>query len=324
MNIAFGVIKDGLVMAADPARDLGPEGALAALREVRARHPHLKLLLSLGGWGAPGFSEAAFTKESRARFIASSLEFLQKEALDGLDLDWEYPCEPATGGRPEDKANFTALVTELRQAFDGAESKLGKRLLLTAATPAGPGQFHGYEWAKLHPQMDFINLMTYDYHGAWDGFAGFNAPINPMREDGFGVTTFNLRHTVAMYLQAGVPKEKLNVGVPFYGRSYTLGQGALPRAGVPAAASPAGEPLFRNLDKDFPSPPWERGWNPEALQPTLWNPATRTWINYDDEASIRLKAAYIVSQGLGGAMFWEMGQDDGRLMKVLAEGMGRK
>ena len=323
MNIAFGVIKDSQVLAADPARDLGPEGAFAALREVRRRHPHTKLLLSLGGWGAPGFSEAAFTKESRARFVLSALDFLQKEVLDGLDLDWEYPCYAPTGGRPEDAANFTALVTELRQAFDAAEPKLGRRLLLTAATPAGPDQFTGYEWAKLHPQMDFINLMTYDYHGAWDAFAGFNAPINAMRGDAFGVRTFNLRHTVAMYLKAGVPKEKLNVGVPFYGRSYLIPGTVQPRAGEAAGASPAGEPLFRNLDKDFPAAQWQRGWNPEALQPTLWNPATRTWINYDDETSIRLKAAFIVSQDLGGAMFWELGQDDGRLTKVLAAGMGR-
>jgi len=324
MNIAFGVIQDGQVMPADPARDLGRAGAFAALREVRHRYPHMKLLLSLGGWGAPGFSAAAFSKESRARFVASALDLLQREDLDGLDLDWEYPCDAGTGGRPEDLANFTTLVTELRQAFDAAAPTLGKRLLLTAATPAGPNQFKGYEWAKLHPQMDFINLMTYDYHGAWDGFAGFNAPINAMREDAFGVGTFNLRHTVAMYLGAGVPKEKLNVGVPFYGRSYVLGQGAKPLPGETASASPLGEPLFRNLDKDFPAPLWERGWNPQALQPTLWNATTRTWINYDDEASIRLKAAFIVSQELGGAMFWELGQDDGRLTKVLAQGMGRK
>lgn len=324
INIAFGVIRDGQVAAQDPARDLGPGGAFAALRELRRRHPHLKLLYSLGGWGATGFSEAAASPESRARFIASALDFMKREELDGLDLDWEYPAFPGTGGRPEDKDNYSALVQGLRQAFDGAAPSVGKRWLLTAATPAGPDQFDCYDWAKVHPHMDFINLMTYDYHGAWDGFTGFNAPINAVRADGHGRPSFSIRHTLAQYLKAGVPKEKLHLGVPFYGRCYRIKEGLAPGAGQASGDAPGAEPLFRNLDQECPAPDWVKGWDAEALEPTLWNPATRVWINYDDEASIRLKAALAVAQELGGVMVWELGQDDGRLLKALTQSMGRK
>jgi len=90
--------------------DLANLQALTALRES---YPHLKVMISVGGWTwSGGFSDMALTKASRKTFIDSAIAFLNQHKLDGIDLDWEYPGLPGAGNthRPEDKKNFTRLL----------------------------------------------------------------------------------------------------------------------------------------------------------------------------------------------------------------------
>ena len=135
------------------------EADLQKIPTLRQQNPNLKVLLSVGGWGARGFSGAAATKESRAVFIQSAQEIVEKYGLDGIDLDWEYPVNGAWGlvaSQPADRDNFTALLKELRAAF-------GTKKLVTIAVGANAESPKSWVDIKaIAPSLDYINLMTYD------------------------------------------------------------------------------------------------------------------------------------------------------------------
>ena len=132
---------------------------LLKIPQLRKQNPNLKVLLSVGGWGARGFTGAAATKDTRAVFIQSAQEIIAKYGLDGIDLDWEYPVNGAWGlveSQPAERANFTALLAELRAA-------LGHKKLLTIAVGANAESPKSWVDVKaIAPSLDYINLMTYD------------------------------------------------------------------------------------------------------------------------------------------------------------------
>ena len=151
INYAFANVKDGRVVEGF-SHDAENYRVLAG---VRKQHPHLRLLVSVGGWTwSKGFSDMAATPEGRRRFVESALDFVRRHDLDGFDVDWEYPGLPGDGNphRPEDKANFTALMAELRAALDGA----GRRV--TAATSSrlrrgrSPISWPGRRWTRCRPR----------------------------------------------------------------------------------------------------------------------------------------------------------------------------
>ena len=113
INIAFGLIRDGeVVWDAKDARD--------GIVSIRKSNPELKIVLSVGGWGADGFSQSARTKEGRERFAASALAIVKEYGLDGIDIDWEYPGTSLAGIASDrsDKENYTLLLAELRKTLD--------------------------------------------------------------------------------------------------------------------------------------------------------------------------------------------------------------
>jgi chitinase len=211
----------GLCAGAAPARE--PGGNFAALAALKARHPHLRVLVAVGGWSwSARFSDVALTDSSRRAFAASAVELFVRRwpgLLDGIDIDWEYPVGgglPENARRPEDRRNFTLLMAELRRRLDAETARDGRRYWLTAATSAGAG-IANLELDSLARVVDWLNVMTYDYH-AGGRVAHFNAPLHAAARD--PTPRYNVDSTVAAYLRGGLPTAKLVVGVPFYGRSY--------------------------------------------------------------------------------------------------------
>ncbi|MFQ5568936.1 MAG: glycoside hydrolase family 18 protein [Rhodothermales bacterium] len=301
---------------------------VAELRTLKDRNPALKIILSVGGWvWSDDFSDAALTDSSRETFAQSAIDVLTTYGFDGIDIDWEYPGQIGEGNvyRPEDREHFTLLLKTLREHLDAQSARDGRgegdRYVLTIATGASATYLHHTELDKTHPYLDFINIMTYDFHGAWTDSTGHHANLYPSGHPWLP----SAEEAVAGHLKAGVPAHKIVLGVPFYGRGWTdvkdenhgLHQ---PYSGT--ARSYSFESLqARYINKNG----YVRYWDDAAKAPYLWQPDSAIFITYDDEVSLQQKAAFAKENGLGGVMYWEHHNDPGQiLLSALYEQLGRR
>lgn len=330
INYAFANISaDGRCALGDPYADIDKfydgdswdagalRGSFHQLLLLKAAHPHVRTLISVGGWTWSGrFSDVAATPAARQSFAASCVEFMTRYGFDGIDLDWEYPVSGGLDSnttRPEDRANYTLLLRELRSQLDARGAADEAHYLLTIAAPAGPATMPNLEMAAIGDTVDWINLMTYDFHGGWDTRTGFNAPLYPASSDPDD-HRLNADSAVQSYLDAGVPPTKLVLGVPFYGRGWSgvgatndgLYQGA---TGLPTGTWEAGVFDYQDLVQNY-LPSYGRHFDAETRVPWLYDPSTRIMISYDDPESLAIKAGYVADHGLGGVMFWELSGDD--------------
>lgn len=283
--------------------------SLNSLVGLRQDNPDLKILLSVGGWGADHFSGAALTEDSRKRFSDTAVELVRRHDLDGLDIDWEYPAHPGPGirHRPEDRRNFTLLLKQLRSTLD----ELGKahphrRYLLTIAAADG-GAARGLELKRIAPLLDWINLMTYDFYGSLTETTGHHAAL--YRSASAKADARTTAGAVDAFIRGGVPARKINIGLAFYGR--TFGQvndadyGLHQRFG-----SDGGFVSWQDIQRNHTAlQGYERHWDETAQAAWLWNPRAHRMISYDDPQALRAKAAYVRKRGLGGVMYWEQRQD---------------
>jgi chitinase len=306
-----------------------PDDAAAAavsfpeLQALKTQFPHLQVLLAVGGWGqAEAFAQAAAMPESRRQLAASCVALVQTYGFDGLDIDWEYPA-------PEAVSTFVALLAELRQQLAAVSAAEGRPLLLTMAAGASPYQYNDLNWAEVVPLLDWVNLMTYDYHGPWSGLTGFNAPLYPSPDDQAASAlerqTFNVSTAVQALLGLGVPPAQLVVGVPFFGRGWAGVPDVNHGLYQPFSGPPNGQASFdySELAAHYlvPDSGYAQHWSESAQVPWLFNPTTGVMISYDDARSLGLKASYVRSHGLGGVMIWQLGGDDdqGTLLHALSE-----
>ena len=182
MIYGFVGLVDDDVKILDPWQDIadgGGKDGFTRFNNLRARNPALKTLVAIGGWeeGSAKYSKMAADPKARARFVKNVVAFVKKYQFDGFDVDWEYPAQ-REGSRPEDVQNFTQLLKELKEAFneDG--------LILSAAVGAARSSASlSYNIREISKHLDFINLMTYDFHGAWESTTGINAPLYPGDND---------------------------------------------------------------------------------------------------------------------------------------------
>eukprot|EP00727_Mastigamoeba_balamuthi_P002559 m51a1_g1230 putative chitotriosidase-1 (478) ;mRNA; r:527908-529341 len=291
------------------------------LQAKKLQNPKLKTLVSIGGWNFNVFNSTKHlfsnmieTKESRTHFIQSAISYCRTWEFDGFDIDWEYPGWEEQGGRDIDKANFPLLLKEMMEAFVAEAQTSGKaRLLLTIAAPAGDDKIEkGYDLPNIHPHLDWINLMTYDLHGSADSVTG---PHTALRNPNGDKLTAD--HAVATYRSAGVPADKLVLGLATYGRTWTLkdpsqhGYGAPVKAGedglAPGAAGGCTQEagfLAEYEIEDFVL---------KGATMVVDN-ATSTAYAYKDDQFVTFdtlethaaKTQYICDNGLGGAMVWAM------------------
>ena len=283
-------------------------GSFHQLQILKSKFPKLKVLLSIGGWTwSSGFSDAAATDASRTKFANSCVALMSKYGFDGLDVDWEYPTGGGlAAGRPEDKQNYTLLLAALRGALGGDH-------LLTIAAPAGPTHIANLEVSKLKDYVDSINIMTYDFHGAWDLKTGHNSPLYQEKADP-SPAGWSTDGAVQAYLAAGVPASKIVVGAAFYGRGW---------AGVPSAnnglyqsatgASPGtweqGVLDYKDIAANY-LPTFSRFVSSESKVPWIYSASRQIMITYDDAESLGVRARYVRDQKLGGVMVWELSSDD--------------
>jgi chitinase len=324
INFSFARIDAGRAVLDQP----GVAADLAKLRALRQQNPQLKVMVSIGGWLADGFSDAALTDSSRRTFADSAVALLREYSLDGIDLDWEYPGQGVAGikYRDADKQNFTLLLTALREELDAQSSARSRaagpqHYALTIAA-ADREYFDHVEMSKLQVYLDWVNVMAYDFFNSLTPTTGHQAGL--YRAEFAAATDRNGDAAVKQYLAAGVPPKKIVLGVPFYGRGFA---GVTPRNnGVNQPYERyEGDHSYAELSETLIGKQgFVRYWDARADAPYLWNSASRTLISYDDPQSIAIKACYVREHRLGGMMFWDLGSDrNDELLNVIARGCPR-
>ncbi|WP_053983113.1 glycoside hydrolase family 18 protein [Niameybacter massiliensis] len=301
INIAFGHVIDGDVVWKN-------ETAKEDLARIKAINPEIKFVLSVGGWGAGGFSEAAYTEEGRKRFSKTGVDIVLEYGLDGLDLDWEYPSYTVAGigGCTLDKQNFTLLLKQIREDLN----EVNKDYLLTIAAGGGAYYLKGVEMDKAAEYLDYVQLMTYDLRGGFQTLTGHHTNLYAPHLDLFAAST---EEAVRDFMAAGVPAEKLVIGIAFYSRMWkgvpNVDNGYLQMAETVGTYGPSYHELVADyINKNG----FTRHWDDVCKAPYLFN--GDTFISYDDEESISHKIKFMNEKGLLGAMYWEYGTDETRTL----------
>jgi len=292
------------------------------LNTLKQANPNLKTLISVGGWTWSGsFSDAALTDDSRTAFAESCAAFIKQYGFDGVDIDWEYPVAgglPTNIRRPEDKRNFTLMLQKLRQVLDAYGAADGKRYLLSIAGGSGSFYAQNTEMSLIHPYLDFASIMTYDMHGTWDVYTDLNAPLY-MNNDISPQYKWSADSAVRTWTQAGFPANKLMLGIPFYGYLYASVNDY--NYGLYQPYYGANSIPYNVISSYYLRyPGFTRFFHPESKVPWLFNGSI--FISFDDPESIWYKADYIKSNGLGGAMVWELSEDpDRELLNSLSDSL---
>jgi chitinase len=298
----------------------------AALVALKHRYPGLKTEISIGGWGAGGFSDAALTEQSRAAFIASCMNLFFKTyrgAFDGIDLDWEFPVSggpPNLTSRPADRADFTLLLEQFRAALDAEGAQLHEHLLLTAALPAGRLQSAGpydpstsYQLPQVGRLLDWVNLMTYDLEDGYSTYSGFDAPMITSPSDPTPEVIKQWNSVVGgvdYYERSGVPADKIVLGEPYFSLAFTVASASNDGLYQPVTGE-ASAPSWTDIESKYLSnPAWSYHWSRTAQAPWLFDASTKTFITYDDPASLLIKSEFARERGLRGVFTWAIDQDD--------------
>ncbi|MFD7668157.1 glycosyl hydrolase family 18 protein [Streptomyces sp. NPDC059788] len=327
-------------------------GNLNQLKKLKAKHPHLKVVMSLGGWTySKFFSDAAATDASRKKFAASCIDVWIKGNLpayngaggpgtgagifDGIDLDWEWPGaegHPGNHYSPDDKANLALLIKEFRRQLDALG---GEHKLLTAFTPADPVKIQqGWDLSTIFESLDYANVQGYDFHGSgsdnsWEPKrTGHQANLYRDTQDPYDFH-FSVENAVKVYLDAGISPRKLTIGFPFYGRGWkTVAEGGVHGEWQSAdGAAPgqfpeeAGIRGYQNLLANVPNMTVYH--DEQSISTYGYTGANGQWWSFDDTWSIGKKTDWVKSKGLLGAMIWEMSGDTptGTLMKAIDSGL---
>lgn len=305
INYAFVNVQHNRAVLGNEATDTVNFRNLNALKQ---KNPDLKLMISIGGWAwSEHFSDAVLTDTSRKAFAASAVDIVRKYKLDGVDIDWEYPAIPGEEGniyRPEDTHNYTLMFRDLRASLDSLEKEVGKHLFLTCAVGASKDFVDHTEMGQAASYLDYVNLMTYDNYGG--PAAGHHTSLYPSKAY---AAHGSADSTVQWFTAAGVPYNKLVMGIAFYGRGAIVADTGTHGLGDAIVRNTRGGGYTFLKDSLVNKNGFKEFHDEEAKASYLFNPATHTFISYDDEWSVKNKCEYVLTHNMGGVMFWEYDSD---------------
>jgi chitinase len=295
LNVAFGIVNDSKVSIEGIRRYLG------YIKKIRSYNPNLNILLSTGGGNQHGHGPSTKTDEGIQILIKSTMDIVEEFNFDGIDCDWEFPCDR---GIMEEKYQHTKLIKGYRDALDKFENKRNKKCWLTIAAGAGKWYLNSTEIDVIHKYLDFINVMTYDMRC---GNQPTGHHTNLYEPEGAPIS-YSADTAVKLFEEAGVPSEKIVIGVAFYSRRWdgvpNVNKGMHLEAKIPGDFGPDYTAIYHIYEKSLG---FIKYWDDKAKAPWLFN--GDTFISYDDPESIRYKCEYVKSNGLGGIMYWEHSYD---------------
>lgn len=275
------------------------ENILRTLANYKNIKPSLKISVAIGGWGAGGFSEMAGDEQKRLAFAQDCKRLIVATNIDGIDLDWEYPGSSVAGivSSTQDKENFTLLCRDIRDA-------IGDDKLLTFASPANA---NFVDFQAVMPYIDFVDVMTYDmgnppnYH--------HSALYKSTK------TNYSCDQAVTAHFNAGVPYEKMVLGIPFYGRTD------------PSLSSGDNAAIYRDIigNNWLGNPNRRKLWDDISKVPYIVDETGKMICTYDDPESIAIKCKWILEKGIYGAMYWHYSHDDNSstLRRAVFNGINR-
>lgn len=285
INYAFGHVNESF-----NGVKIDNEERLRQIVDLRKQKPELKVLLSIGGWGSGRFSEMAANDEYRRAFAADCDRVVKEFALDGIDIDWEYPTSSMANisSSPDDTENFTLLMQDIRAA-------IGNEKELTLATVASARYI---DFKAILPSVDFVNIMAYDMASA----PKHHSALYPSGHSG-DITSDG---AVTAHLKAGVPPSKLVMGMPFYGRGGD------------------GYPSFQDYNKvGNTDTQYTEKWDEVAQVPYLADKNDTLVFGFENPRSLAIKCQYILDKDLLGGMYWDYSEDNeqGDLRRTVAENL---
>lgn len=292
------VREDGSLSPIETYHTFSPDRIKAI---ISAAHEHnTPVLFSVGGWGNYEEFSIAIQPENRSTFITNLVSVMTSWGFDGIDID----MEPIKTG---DEENYIAFITELHNQIRKIETPLGIRSMLTAATNWKPEIF-----AELQDKFDQINLMTYDFSGPWGGWVSWhNAPVYDGGHvfESTGRPLPSADGEVDKFVAAGVPLEKLGIGIDFYGYVWTgFVTGPLQNWLSPPTVTP-NVPYWKLKEEYFNESDYQ--WDEKAhaafLSIESGNLLEHKFISFDDERSVKSKIEYVRNKGIGGTIIWEIG-----------------
>ncbi|WP_207532302.1 glycoside hydrolase family 18 protein [Desertivirga arenae] len=320
INYAFINIKDGKAFLENKKTDTVNFKNLNALKRI---NKDLKILISIGGWSwSENFSNAVLTDSSRRAFAKSAVDIVRGYKLDGVDIDWEYPGMAGEAGnlyRPEDKQNYTLMFAVLREELNMLEKQSAKKLLLTTATAGFASFLDNTEMAKAQQYLDYVNIMTYDFYSS--KLAGhhtnlFSSSLNPSDN--------SADKAVKAYVAAGVPTNKLVMGIAFYGRNMKISGESKIGLGGKITSQTFGDGYSKIKDSLVNKNGFKEYRDEEAKAPYLYNDQSQLFITYDNEWSVKHKCDYVLEKGMAGVMFWEYDNDEkGYLLSEINKVLGK-
>ncbi|CAH1793773.1 unnamed protein product [Owenia fusiformis] len=307
--VAFAGMVDNKITTGQPHDDfLKLEKLYQQVIKLKQQNPKLKVLLAVGGWdyGTAGFTAMLATRNTRKVFIQSAIKYLRGRGFDGIDLDFLYPG--ARGSPPDDKQRLTMLTKEMKQLFK-RDSKKGKKpslLLVVSVSATKTFIDKGYEVKELSKNCDFLILMTYDMNGVWNKRTAHHASL-------FSADKTDVKWAAEYWVSKGAIKRKLVIGLPTYGRTYTLIGGhtlGSPISGPGRPGSITNETGFISYPEvcELLRQDGQRFWIDDQKVPyaTLGN----QWVGYDDPQSVTEKSLWLKTNGFGGASIWTLNMDD--------------
>ncbi|WP_149828619.1 glycoside hydrolase family 18 chitinase [Streptomyces tailanensis] len=336
INYAFGNVKNGQCVlddayaATDKAYtadqsvsgvadtwDQPLRGNFNQLRQLKAKYPHIKVLWSFGGWTySGGFGQAAQNPAAFAKSCKAVVEDPRwADVFDGIDIDWEYPNACGLTCDTSGPAAFRNLMSALRTEF-------GSNYLVTAAITAdgsSGGKIDAADYGGAAASVDWYDVMTYDYFGAWAA-TGPTAPHSPLTSySGIPTAGFNSADAIAKLRSKSVPSAKLLLGIGFYGRGWTGVTQSAPGGTATGAATGTYEAGIEDYEVLKNSCPVTG-----TIAGTAYAHCGGNWWSYDTLSTIAGKMTWARNQGLGGAFFWEFSGDtaNGELVTAMRNGLG--
>jgi len=295
------------------------KGSYYQLFLLKQKYPHLKLILSVGGWGnSQRFSITFLTAESRKTFIESITNWFYKYPFfEGLDIDWEFPVsggDVGTSHNEKDGENLALFIKELREYWNQAGHP---EWYITLALPASlPGYLENNNDIMniFVENLNWVLIMLYELaYGT--SVTRHNSNWSPSIHDTAEAKYRCVYQCLESYLKRSkFQYSQLIIGIPMFSREYSDvhddGSSDLPGFNMPFDKNAVlGSSGYNVLMEDYLNNGFNDYYDPEAQASYLFNPTTRVYATYESRKGTLPKVNFIVENGLGGLFYWELGRD---------------